>query len=110
MKRLVDLTVDEVKYIITEIFKAKKVSNVKFNKHDDVITCSIYTEWGDDREIIKDDLTIYNPFDKNEDYIFLVDFPTNHEDVKKLRQFCYAKGVGGSMVDWLVLENPYMEK
>jgi hypothetical protein len=109
MKRLVDLTVDEVKQILTDIFNAKKVSDVIFDSDNDEITCNIYTEWGDDAEVICDEITVRNPFNYS-DYVFVVNFPTNDDDVRKLRQFCYAKGVGGEMIDWLIFENPYLEK
>ena len=63
------LTNDEVKQIATNIFAAKKVTNIKRSKKRDEIACKIYTEWefSDDDgkkvvELIPDELTMCDPF------------------------------------------------
>ena len=110
-KKFTDLTVDEVKQIVTDIFNPVRISCIKYNKRDDEISCKIYTKWGteDDEfgiEIISDELTLRNPFDYG-NYAIVVDFPTNENDFRKLKQFCVAKGIYGVAIDFM-FDNPYM--
>ena len=113
-RNFVDLTNEEVKRIVTDIFAAKKVTNIKRSKRNGEITCTIYTEWqttDDDGtvidELIPDELTLMNPFEYGYDAI-QVDFQKNPEDYKKLKQFCFANGVYGKEIDW-IFKNPYEE-
>lgn len=102
-REFLSLTNDEVKQIVTDIFAAKKVTNIKRSKKWDEITCKIYTEWKttDDTgkevaDLIYDELTLRDPFkygEKSSDYI-------------KLKQFCVSKGI---YPEWY-RNNPYMQK
>lgn len=115
-KRLfLDLTDEEVRQIVTDIFGAKKVTCIKRSKKWDEITCKIYTEWettddnGNTVACLCDDiLTLRNPFNYGEEALH-VDFPLRREDYDLLKSFCYAKGIYGIQINWLV-ENPYMEE
>ena len=98
-REFLSLTDEEVKQIVTDIFVAKKVTNIKRSKKWDEITCKIYTEWEttDDNgkevvELIPDELHVQFQL-KSSDYI-------------QLKQFCIAKGI---LPDW-VKNNPYINK
>lgn len=111
-REFLSLTNDEVKQIVTDIFDAKKVTNIKRSKKWDEITCKIYTEWettDDDGnkipELIPDELTIRDPFKYNEGALN-VNFQLKSSDYIKLKQFCIAKGI---LPDW-VKDNPYMKE
>ena len=114
-KKFTDLTKDEVRFIVTEMFNPKKVTNIKIHKRDDEITCTIYTEWettdDDGKDIIvtiPDEVTLYNPFDYGERAIY-ADFSVNGSDYNKLKSFCYAKGIYGASIEWLT-NNPYADQ
>ena len=114
-RNLLDLTNEEVKQIVTDIFSCKKVTNIKRDKKYDEITCNIYTEWHsvndkgeDEYDTVCDELTLKNPFDYGEDAIH-VDFSVRRDDYKKLKQFCFAKGIYGQEIDFL-FDNPYIEE
>ena len=101
------LTTDEIKEIVNEIFKPKKITSVKKSRKYDEITCTIYTEWrelDDDgkpvTDIIQDSLTLMNPFDYGERAIY-VDFGLTADDYTKLKRFCYEKGIRGAEIAWL---------
>ncbi len=101
--------------IVTDIFSPKKITCIKKSKKYDEISCKIYTEWettDDDGklilEIIPDEITLKNPFDYEQNALH-AQFQINGEDYKKLKQFCFAKGIYGASIEWL-LNNPYMEK
>ena len=111
-REFLSLTDDEVKQIVTDIFSAKKVKNIKRSKKWDEITCKIYTEWettDDDGkevvELIPDELTLCDPFKYGEDAL-QVQFQLNSSDYIQLKQFCIAKGI---LPDW-VKNNPYIKK
>ena len=113
--KFLDLTDEEIKQIVQDIFQPKKITCIKRNKKWDEITCKIYTEWettDDDEnninELIPDYLTLKNPFDYGEESID-VDFQLHYKDYVKLKQFCYAKGIYGHSIDFL-FDNPYLEK
>ena len=111
-RNFLDLTDDEVKQIVTDMFDPKKITCINRHKRDDMITCKIYTEWkttDDDGntipELFSDEITLRNPFDYGEDAIDS-DFQIQRSDYTKLKQFCFAKGIYGAALDWL-LNNPY---
>lgn len=115
MKRraFTDLTDDEVREIVTDLFEPKKITCIKRRKRDEEITCRIYTEWGNDDDddgvfLARDDLTLKNPFLYGARSVS-VDFSTDWSDVEKLRKFCWAKGVTAGMPDYSK-ENPYAEE
>ena len=106
------MTNDEIKQIVTDIFAAKKVTNIKRSKKWDEITCTIYTEWestDDDgnmvREVIPDELELKDPFVYGEQAIY-VQFGLKSSDYVKLKQFCISKGI---LPDW-VKNNPYIQQ
>ncbi len=111
-KRFTDLTDEEVRQIVTDMFSPKKITNIKRSKRRDEITCTIYTEWASyeaGREVIDtiaDEIELRNPFDYGKDAIW-AQFNVVDEDYTKLKQFCFAKGIYGAAIKWL-LNNPYM--
>ena len=108
-KKFTDLSKDEIKQIVTDIFHPKKITNIETHKKEEEITCTIYTEWeGRDEEttLIADTLTLRNPFKYGEDAIE-VDFSVNGSDYLKLKQFCFAKGI---FHENLVKDNPYLQE
>lgn len=108
MKEFINLTDSEVKQIVTDIFHAKRVENIQRNRNREEITCDIYSEWGDDKNptLARDTIQLSNPFDYGEDAI-IAPFQDCTEDLVKLKQFCFAKGIYGASIDWLI-HNPYM--
>ncbi len=111
-RNFLGLTDDEVRQIVTDIFAPKKITRIKRSKKYDEITCKIYTEWEttDDNgevvpELIPDELTLMNPFNYGKDAI-QVEFQVKNEDYTKLKQFCFAKGIYGASIKWL-MNNPY---
>ena len=106
--KFIDLSESDIRQIVRDIFEPKKITCVKKHKRDDEITCKIYTEWGCGEEniVIADEITLRNPFDYGTDAI-CVDFSVSPSDYRKLKQFCYAKGVYGESIDWLI-NNPYI--
>ena len=111
-REFLSLTNEEVKQIVTDIFAAKKVTNIKHSKKWDEITCKIYTEWEttDDNgkevvDLIPDELTLCDPFKYGEDALH-VQFQLKSSDYIQLKQFCIAKGI---LPDW-VKNNPYINK
>ncbi len=111
-REFLSLTNEEVKQIVTDIFAAKKVTNIKHSKKWDEITCKIYTEWEttDDNgkevvDLIPDELTLCDPFKYDENALH-VQFPLRSSDYIQLKQFCIAKGI---LPDW-VKDNPYINK
>lgn len=114
-RKFTDLTIEEIRFIVNEIFSPKKITNIKVHKRDEEITCTIYTEWettDDDgklvTEVIPDDLIFRNPFDYGEDAIWAA-FSLTADDYNKLKSFCYAKGIYGLSIKWLI-HNPYIEQ
>lgn len=110
-----ELTNDEIRQIVNDIFQPKKISCIKKSKEWDEITCKIYTKWEsvDDSgkivvDLIGDTITLRNPFNYGKDAIE-ADFRINKDDYDKLKQFCYAKGIYGESIEWLV-NNPYMKQ
>lgn len=111
-KTFLSLNNEEVKQIVTDMFSPKKITCIKRSKKYDEITCRIYTEWettDDDGneviELIPDDIELRNPFDYGE-YAIHAQFQITTDDYIKLKQFCFAKGIYGKSIEWL-LNNPY---
>ncbi len=111
-RKFLDLTDDEIRQIVNDIFNPKKITCIKKSRKWDEITCKIYTEWettdddGNKVVYLNDDiLTLRNPFDYGEDALH-VEFMLRGDDYDKLRSFCFAKGIFGVSIDWLT-NNPY---
>ena len=112
-RKFTDLSKDEIKQIVTDIFHPKKITNIETHKRDEKITCTIYTEWEgyDDTgnletDLISDVLTLRNPFEYGDNAIH-VDFSVGYDDYLKLKQFCFAKGIFPE--DWIKY-NPYLQE
>lgn len=110
-----DLTKDEIKFIVNELFSPKRITNIKISKRYEEISCTIYTEWvttDDDGneviEIIPDEIELRNPFDYGENAIH-APFGLNYKDYAKLKSYCYAKGIYGASIEWLT-NNPYTQR
>lgn len=113
--KMYDLSDEDVKRIVDDIFSPTKITNIRRNKKTDTVSCTIYTEWeGRDEDgkketdIIADRVTFRNPFDcEPDDAIEFEDpnFPVDQKDLKTLMQFCYAKGI---QPEYLTKDNPYL--
>ncbi len=62
-----DLSNEDIVRIVTDIFSPNRIVNIKRHKRDDYyISCDIYTEWsskdGNDKEEIKDEIELRDPF------------------------------------------------
>lgn len=114
-KSFLDLTDEEIRQVVKDIFSPKKITCIKRHKKWDEITCNISMEWTttDDngKEVTYvhcDELTLMNPFDHGEDAI-QIPFQVTAGDYNILKSFCYAKGVYGVSIKWLT-DNPYLKK
>lgn len=112
-RKFTDLSKDEIRQIVNDIFQPKKITNIETHKRDEEITCTIYTEWesyDDDGkleiDLIPDTLTLRNPFEYGDNAIH-VDFSVGYNDYLKLKQFCFSKGIFHE--DW-VKDNPYLQE
>lgn len=107
--RLTDLTNKEIEKIVQDIFSPNKITCIKRYKRDDHISVKIYTDWGEDDDIvtIADTIHFYNPFDE----AYCLDdenggFPIDGSDREKFKKFCYAHGIVGH----LKKKNPYLKE
>ena len=114
-KTIFDLTDEDIRRVVTDMFSCKKVTCIKRSKKWDEISCKIYTEWettDDDGnevvEVLADDLELKNPFDYGESAIH-VQMGLNSEDYTKWKQMCYARGIRGASIKWIE-DNPYTNK
>ena len=112
-RKFIDLTKDEIKFIVNELFSPKRITDINISKEYDEISCTIYTEWAstdDDGkeviEIVPDEIELRNPFDYGENAIH-APFDLSNKDYSKLKSYCYAKGIYGVSIEWLT-NNPYM--
>lgn len=109
-KKFTDLTDDEARQIITDIFQPKKITCLRRHKKDDTFTCNIHSEYEGDEEddgkpfTVCDELEIDNPWTLGLNAID-VDFGLCTGDYTLLKQFCIAKGI---IPDW-ISDNPYMK-
>lgn len=63
----------------------------------------------DGNEVIKitpDEIELHNPFDYGQNAIH-APFALDYKDYAKLKSYCYAKGIYGASIEWLI-NNPYM--
>jgi hypothetical protein len=98
-RKLVDLTDEEVRFILTDIFEAIKVDDIHRDMDFNTITAQMTTGgWGSENEEITDTVEM------SEDDIS-VDFGIPEEDLFKWQQFLLAKGC-----DRRLLHNPYMQE
>lgn len=110
-REFLDLTEDEIRQIVTDIFYPKKITCIKKSKKYNEITCKIYTEWETEDEpiICADEIGLTNPFNLSDaSEAISANFTLYASDIQKLKSFCFAKGIYGANIDWLI-NNPYME-
>lgn len=96
-----DLTDEEIEFILKDIFKPTKIQNVSRNAEWNQITVGVTTQWGseDDEDGIVDmedeiTLTLDN---------ICAPFGILKDDLIKWKQFLFAKGC-----HWLLKDNPYL--
>ncbi len=106
-KNFLDLTDDDVRQIVTDIFAPEKITCVKRSKERNEFSCKIYTTWGFESgdRVIADEVILRNPFTEGTDAIE-VDFEVEEDDYEKLMQFCVSRGI---YPDWFK-NNPYMKE
>ena len=98
-RKLVDLTDEEVRFILTDIFDAIKVDDIQRDDEWNTISARITTGgWGSENEEITDTVEL-----SEED--ISVDFSLSDEDLFKWQQFLLAKGC-----DRRLLNNPYLQE
>ena len=97
------MTDEEVRRIVTDIFKPKKITRIRKYKRSGYITCNIYTEWDpQDPIVICDELTMRDPFEWT--HPLSVDFSIDSDVTYRYTQFCFSLG----MCKWLK-DNPYLQ-
>lgn len=106
-REFLDLTDEEIKFILTEMFNPTKIGKIERDKEWNEITVEMTTGGWDDGEDedfeIEDVITLKMPTVYN--YGLEVDFSLTREDKLKWSQFLLAKGC-----DYRLKDNPYMEE
>lgn len=106
-RELLDLTNEEIEFILTEMFNPTNIENIERNKERNEITAEITTDGWDDGEgeefEIEDVITLKMP--TVYDCGLEVDFSLKNEDKLKWQQFLLAKGC-----DYRLKDNTYMEE
>lgn len=110
-KTFMDLTDDDIKFIVNKIFDTEKITRIKKHIREKYITCNIYTKWNykeDDgkiaTEIMCDELELYDPYSSFRP--LKVDFSVLSQDNILYKQFCYSKGI---YPDWMN-NNPFTKE
>lgn len=105
-REFLDLTDDEIKFILNDIFHPVKIENIQRDKDWNEFILEMTTGgWndGEDEDFeITDEITLKLP--TSYDCGLEVDFSLNEEDRLKWRQFLLAKGC-----DYRLKDNPYIE-
>lgn len=105
-REFLDLTDEEIKFILNDIFHPVNVENIQRDKEWDEFTVEMTTGGWDDGEDedfeITDEITLKLPTSGN--CGLEVDFSLDKEDGLKWRQFLLAKGC-----NYLLKDNPYLE-
>lgn len=101
-RNFLDLTDEEIEFILKDIFEATKVENIIRNKEYNEIEVDITTQWEDPDEEngyinITDNITLY------EDNIS-VPFSLDTKDKLRWKQFLLSKGC-----NYLLKNNPYLK-
>ena len=112
MFKMCELTDEDIRRIVTDIFGPKRITGIRRHKREDYISCNIYTEWSSTDEngevettTCRDEIELRNPFEYGDDAIRSGDFPLRWQDYTMLKQFCFAHGI---IPGW-VRNNPYAE-
>ncbi len=112
-KDFLALTNEEIEEIAKDIFQAKGVKQIRRDCERGMITFEMSSEWytlnnGKRRkDVILDEVRIMNPFDHGADAI-QVPWEESEEEYTKLKQYCFAKGIYGASIMWLI-DNPYVQ-
>lgn len=105
-REFLDLTDEEIKFILTDIFNPVKIDNIQRDKEWNEFTVEMTTGGWDDGEggefEIEDEITLKLPTSPR-DCGLEVDFSLTKEDELKWRQFLLAKGC-----DYRLKDNPYL--
>ena len=105
-REFLDLTDEEIRFILTEIFHPVSIGNIERDKEWNEFTVEMTTGGWDDGEggefEIEDEITLKMPTSRS--CGLEVDFSLNSEDDLKWRQFLLAKGC-----DYRLKDNPYIE-
>lgn len=105
-RRIIDLTDEEIRFIINDIFDPKVIENIQRDVVEDRITCDITTDGWNDGETayaMTDELSLSMPSAVHSG--IEIDFSVNPEEILKWKQFCIAKGC-----NTLFKNNPYIEE
>ena len=105
-RKFLDLTDDEIKFILTDIFHPVKIENINRSAAWDEITADITTDGWDDfnggSRQMTDEITLSIPQTNN--CGIQVNFSLDKEDILKWKQFLLAKGC-----NYLLKDNPYLD-
>ena len=106
-RSFMDLTEQEVREIVTDMFCPKKITC--FKKKANFFKMKVYVEWetyDDDGKLVKrtigDDLELRDPWKYGTDSVG-VEY-AEPQDTYKLKQFCFAKGICS-----FARNNPYLK-
>lgn len=112
MFKMCELTDEDIRRIVTDIFWPKRITCIRRHKREDYISCNIYTEFSSTNEngnkettTCCDEIELRNPFEYGDDAIRSGDFPLQWQDYIMLKQFCFAHGI----VPGWIRNNPYAE-
>ena len=99
-REFLNLTDEEIEFIINDIFHPVKVDNIQRDKDFNEITADITTTWNDGEENfnVTDEITL--TIKK-----IIVNFSLTKNDLLKWQQFLLAKGC-----DYRLKDNPYLEE
>lgn len=99
-REFLNLTDEEIEFIINDIFHPVKVDNIQRDKDFNEITADITTTWNDGEENfnVTDEITLATKK-------IIVNFSLTKNDLLKWQQFLLAKGC-----DYRLKDNPYLEE
>lgn len=99
-RKFLNLTDEEIEFIINDIFHPVKVDNIQRDKDFNEITADITTTWNDGEENfnVTDEITLTTKK-------IIVNFSLTKNDLLKWQQFLLAKGC-----DYRLKDNPYLEE
>lgn len=99
-REFLDLTEEEIRFILTDIFHPVKIENIQKDLYCDEITAEITTGGWNDGE--SEDFEVTDVIELSPRRIN-VDFSVDNDDILKYKQFLLAKGC-----DYRLKNNPYM--
>lgn len=111
--KITDLSTDDIKKIVNDMFKPDSISTIYYNTEADEISMEITTTWtakidGKEQDTeMTDELILRNPFLYDKYEAVEVDFEADDKDYEKWKQFCYAKGITNVALEQ---DNPYLDE